>query len=125
MRKLIPIFFVLLLYLPFSPKAGALAISGVELESNLNQPLDARIFLLAVDKDELNSLNISVKDVSDASGSQRFIAYRHEIKESDQGHYINITTREAIREPILNFILELNWSAGRLIREYSLLIDPQ
>ena len=125
MRKLLPIFFVSLLYLTCLPKAGALAISGVELESNLNQPLHARIYLLAVAKDELDSLNISVKDISDVPGSQRFTAYRHEIKQSDQGHYINITTREAIREPILNFILELNWSTGRLIREYSLIIDLQ
>ena len=125
MRKFIPIFYVLLLYLPYSPNVGALAISEIELESNLNQPLHAKILLLAVAKDELDSLNISVKDVSDASGSRRFTAYRHEIKQSDQGHYINITTHEAIREPILNFILELNWSTGRLIREYSLIIDLQ
>ncbi|MFQ5659361.1 MAG: FimV family protein [Gammaproteobacteria bacterium] len=125
MGKTISTLVAVLICLPFPPNAGALAISAVELKSFLIQPLNARVYLLAANEDELTSLNIRVTNINDATGNQRNAVLRYEIKENEQGHYINITSRDAIREPLLNFMLELNWSAGHLIREYSLLIDPQ
>jgi pilus assembly protein FimV len=37
---------------------------------------------------------------------------------------ISITSRDAIREPFLNFLIEVNWPKGRLVREYTVLLDP-
>lgn len=125
MRKQITTILGFLLYLSFSAEIGALAIYQVELKSHLNQPLDARIPLLVAKEAELSSLNVNIKVVTDKTYKQRFVTLRYEIKEDEGGHYIKVMSREAIREPVLSFILELNWSEGRLIREYSLLIDPQ
>ncbi len=38
--------------------------------------------------------------------------------------YIRIWSKEPIREPELDFLLEVNWSHGRLVREYTVLLDP-
>lgn len=111
--------------LPISGVVEALAISDVELHSRLNQRLEAQIFLQAVSQEELKSLNISITDVTGKTGNYKNVALKYEIIENENGHYIKITSREVIREPFLNFLLELHWSKGRLIREYSLLIDPQ
>src|SRR5690606_28556578 len=40
------------------------------------------------------------------------------------GNRILLTTREPVNEPFLNFLVELNWPAGRVLREYTVLLDP-
>ena len=50
---------------------------------------------------------------------------RFSIEDTGSGKdYITVTTREPIREPFLNFLLEVNWLNGRLVREYTVLLDP-
>ena len=105
--------------------AFALAVSDVELNSHLNQSLDAKVYLLAAEKDELASLKIIIRDNSDAVNNRRPMVLEHKIIESAQGSYISISSKDVVREPILDFVLELNWSDGRLIREYTLIIDLQ
>jgi len=124
MRKYISIFTIIMVLMPFSQSVTALAISDVELDSSLNQLLNARIYLLAATENELKNLKVDVSMI-DKIGNQRIVVLEHEILENETGHYISITTMDAIREPILNFELELNWTEGRLIREFTLIIDPQ
>jgi pilus assembly protein FimV len=95
--------------------AAALSLSDIELNSGLNQPLDAKVILLAVDNEELNSLQVKINNADLA----------HAVMQDENGHYIHITSRNAIKEPILSFTLEIDWSQGRLIRDFSLLIDPR
>lgn len=108
-----------------SPAVLALTITDVDLKSFLNQPLDARIDLLDATENDLGSLKIELRD-SGSYNNQRHIALRHEIKQDANGqHYIQITTKDTVREPILTFTLEASWSNGRFLREYSLIMDPQ
>lgn len=101
----------------------ALALSELELKSFLNQPLEVRIRFAAASQAELDSLTVSVRGTSVDS---RFdAALRHELGQDERGPYLRITSRDAIREPILNLVLDLSWSGGRLGREYALIIDPR
>ena len=119
-KWLISLFFGLL-----SPAVMALTITDVDLKSHLNQPLDARIYLLDVTEGDLGSLKIELRDTG-AYNNQRHIALHYQVMQDENGqHYIQITTRDAVREPILTFLLEANWSNGRFLREYSLIMDPQ
>jgi pilus assembly protein FimV len=104
--------------------AAALGVSDVELRSSLNQKLDARIYLLSVTEGELGSLKLQIR-IQDMAGASRTIALDYAVVEEEQQKYIAISSKDAMREPVLNFQLELNWSQGRLTREYSLIIDPQ
>lgn len=110
----------------FHPFVHALAMSEIELKSSLNQPLNAIINLTAR-TDELDSLNISVSRMTDESGAlQHWPGIKARlIREEGGKSYLSITSDDVIREPVLNFLLELNWSQGRILREFSLLIDPQ
>ena len=38
--------------------------------------------------------------------------------------YVKITSPQRVVEPFLSMLIELNWSSGRLIREYTVLLDP-
>ena len=123
MNKYIAIFPTIVLLLLSSPYVSALAVTDAELHSHLNQQLDARVYLEKADKSDLTSLKIAVREVMDSGEDMPGI--NCEIKEDQRGHYISLTTKDPIREPVVRFMLELNWSKGHLIREYDLIIDPQ
>jgi pilus assembly protein FimV len=123
MNKYIASLPVILLFLLSSPLVSALAVSDVELHSHLNQQLDARVYLKDADKNELSTLKIAIRGVND--GGEILPSLHCEVKTNAQGHYISITSEDVIREPVMRFMLELNWSKGHLIREYALIIDPQ
>lgn len=114
---------VVVLLLLLSPWASALTVTDVELHSHLNQQLDARIYLKNVDKDDLNSLKIAIREVKDTGEVLPSLHYK--ILENAKGHYISLTSEDVIREPAMRFMLELNWAKGHLIREYALILDPQ
>jgi len=110
--------------------AAALGLGSIELHSGLNQPFDARINLVSPTAGEIQSLKVQLAD-NDAfqrAGIDRpFVLSRlkFEVVTNDSGpDYIHITTREPVREPFLDFLVEADWSTGRLFREYTVLLDP-
>ena len=108
----------------------ALGLGKLELESGLNQPFKARIQLLSASPDELQSLRVGLADAEAfrrAGIDRPFILskLRFQVEEHEDGpDYIGITSRDSIREPYLNFLIETSWSRGRLFREYTVLLDP-
>ena len=110
--------------------ANALGLGKLQLNSALNQPLDARIELLSASADEIESLNVGLADNAAfrrARIDRPFVLskLKFEVKEVEDGaDYIQVSSRDSIREPFLNFLLEAGWSSGRLYREYTVLLDP-
>jgi len=109
---------------------NALGLGKLELQSALNQPFKARVKLVSATADELDSLKVSLADQKafDRAGIQRtflLTLLRFTVQEFEEGpDYIQISSSDPIREPFLNFLLEINWSKGRLFREYTVLLDP-
>jgi len=109
--------------------ANALGLGEVTLNSTLNQPLDAEIKLL--DTRDLSPEQIIISLASPAdferNGVDRLYFYTEfQFKvdlESSGGPVVRITSRNPVREPYLNFLVEARWTAGRLLREYTLLMD--
>lgn len=111
-------------------QAHALGIGRLTLESALNEPFSARIELLSVTREELDTLNVGLAD-SEAfarAGIERpyvLSGLRFELVETEAGaDHIRVSSSESIREPFLNFLVEVSWSRGRLYREYTVLLDP-
>ncbi len=98
-----------------------LALSDAEIKSYLNQQLDVRISLLASEAAELDNLEISLSYPAKNNVSRYQLKY--EVIKSGEGSYLKITSHDVIREPIIEFILDIGWSAGHVVREYSFLID--
>jgi pilus assembly protein FimV len=110
--------------------AQALGLGEVELQSYLNEPLDAQIVLR-------QSRGISPGDVfvnvASESAYQRVGLNRGQfasklefqvVTRSDGSLAVSVSSREPLREPYLSFLLELTWPSGRVLREYSVLVDP-
>ena len=106
----------------FAVTAHSLALTEGELKSKLNQQLDVRIALLTDEVAELDNLKISLS-YSEKKNVSRY-QLKYEVLKSDEGNFLKITTSDVIREPIIEFILDIGWSDGQVVREYSFLIDP-
>jgi pilus assembly protein FimV len=104
---------------------NSMAVSEVVLISHLNQLLDARVRILAASEDEISSLNVILTENSDEILNRSSSGLTYEIINNDQGAYISISSRDVIKEPIVDFTLELSWAEGHLIRDYTLIVDPQ
>ncbi len=109
--------------------AYALGVGDIELHSALNQPLNAEIRLLSATPAELQGLTVALApEAAFAGAGVERLGLLTQIKfnvvqKSDGSHVIKVTSSQPIREPFLNFLVEVNWSSGRFMREYTVLLD--
>jgi pilus assembly protein FimV len=108
----------------------ALGLGDIQLHSALNEPLDADIELVSAAPDELSSLKATLATREtfaryglDRPASLQNLEFRA-AKSGDGRNVLKVRSREPITEPFVSFLVEVNWSRGRLLREYTLLMDP-
>nr|WP_298117658.1 FimV/HubP family polar landmark protein [uncultured Pseudomonas sp.] len=113
-----------------SGMAHALGLGEVTLQSALNQPLVAEIELLEVrdlaSNEVLPSL-ASPEEFNKAGVDRQFfltdLKFTPVLKPNGKS-VIRVTSSKPVREPYVNFLVEVLWPNGRLLREYTLLLDP-
>ncbi len=113
-----------------SGMAHALGLGEVTLKSALNQPLQAEIELLDIkglETDEVRPKLASAEDFAKAGVDRQF--FLTDLKftpalNANGKSVIRVTSSKPVREPYLNFMVEVLWPSGRLLREYTLLLDP-
>ena len=114
----------------FTQSVFGLGLGEASVESALNQPLKARIELVNVDglAEEEILPGLATREEFSRVGVERvfFLSeMKFEVlKGADGEPYVELTSKAPVREPFLNFIVEVIWPAGRMLREYALLIDP-
>jgi pilus assembly protein FimV len=120
---------VLLLAGLIPSSALALGLGDIHLKSALNAPLDADIDLTA-SADELAGLKVTLasRDSFNRYGLD-YPSYMASVtmqagKSADGHDVIHVRSREAVTEPFATLLIEANWARGRLVREYTVLLDP-
>ena len=111
----------------------AMGVAGIDVSSGLNQPFNAKIPIVAAKPGELADVKVKLaeKDIFDSAGLLRpwaLTTMKFEVVTTGDGDgsgYIHITSRDAIREPALEFIIEMKWRNGSLRRKYSVLLEPR
>lgn len=113
-----------------SGMAHALGLGEISLKSSLNQPLDAEIELLEVrdlSSSEVRPLLAAVEEFNKAGVDRPFfltdLKFTPVLKPNGKS-VIRVTSSKPVREPYLNFLVEVLWPSGRLLREYTVLLDP-
>jgi len=120
---------VLTLAVLTSLNAWGLSLGHITLDSTLNQPLRASIELGKVQRLTPQDVRVGLapKTAFDAMGvdwSSNLSDLDFQTVSSGSGLRIELSTQAPIVEPFLNFVLELVWPNGRLVREYTVLLDP-
>ncbi|MEK7697167.1 MAG: FimV/HubP family polar landmark protein, partial [Pseudomonadota bacterium] len=115
----------------FLPATGhALGLGKLKVHSSLYQPLNAEIDFTSLTEAELKGLTVGLASRADftAAGVERaaFLAkIKFSVNRSADGRYtLRFSTPTPIEEPFLHLLLQLDWPGGRLVREYTALIDP-
>lgn len=111
-------------------QASALGVGDITLHSALNQPLDADIELF--DVGDLGADEIEVRlagaDVFAAAGVER-LQILNELRfslvlQGRGGNRIHVSSSRPVQEPYLNFLVEVARPNGRIVREFTVLLDP-
>lgn len=113
-----------------SGMAHALGLGELSVKSTLNQPLVAEIELK--DAGGLSAGQVVPSLATTADFAQAGIARQAFLNDLTFTPVINangksvlrITSSRAVREPYVKFLVQVLWPNGRLLREYSLLLDP-
>src|SRR5271166_1384341 len=108
----------------------ALGLGEIHLNSALNEPMNAEIDLIAASPEELSALRATLagRDSFTRYGIDRppFLStLTFKVGKSKDGRDVLLVhSTEAIPEPFVTFLVEVNWARGRLMREYTVLLDP-
>ena len=120
----------LILLLAISCGVKALGFGGILVNSYLNEPLDARITLVSIDPAEVDGLRVSLAnpEAFQKAGLIRPLQLTrlkfNTLVDASQQVYIHVTTKAGVREPFLDFLLEVAWGENTLLREFTILLDP-
>jgi pilus assembly protein FimV len=121
---LAPVLFALLYISP----ALALGLGGITVNSVLNEPLDAEIALSNVGDADQSLLRVelaSAEAFAEAGVIRDYYLTQLNFYVGTNGDgeaVINVSSDVPVRKSYLNFLVKLEWPAGRLIREYTLLL---
>jgi pilus assembly protein FimV len=110
--------------------AWSLGLGRLAVQSALGENLRAEIDISSMTPEEASSLRVRVApaDAYRAAGvdynavlpgTQVTVARR-----ANGQPYLRLVSERVVQEPFVDVILEVTWSSGRLVREYTLLLDP-
>ena len=108
----------------------ATGLGGINVSSNLGQPLKAEIELVSVDKADKSSISARLASADAFKNAGIDYPYglpkiKFEVVNRDSGEpYVKVTSVQAINEPFVTLLVEVTWSSGKLLREYTFLLDP-
>lgn len=110
--------------------AWALGLGEIQIQSALNQPFDAEILLEEATPEELAGLTVAL---ASQETFERYGLDRPEFlsslefsvgRSADGADVVLIRSTQPIAEPFITMLVEAAWPRGRIMREYTVLLDP-
>lgn len=113
-----------------TPAAYGAGLGRISIQSALGQPLRAEVEVTSVGREEAASL--AVRLASAAAFRQANLEFNPALtglrvaleRRGDGNYVVRITSPAPVNEPYLDLLLELNSASGRVLREYTVLLDP-
>jgi len=109
--------------------AHGLGLGDITLQSALDQPLSAEIRLRGVGDLDPSQILVglgSARDFERAGVDRTYqlteIQFEVELTGGGDG-VVRLSTDQPIHEPYLDFVVEVRWPSGRVLREYTVLMD--
>lgn len=110
--------------------AAALGLGQIQVKSRVDQPLLAEIPIISGDPAELEMLQARLASpetfrrigLEPPSGAAADLNFSVALDERGRP-VIRVTSNEPVGQPLVTFLVEVDWGSGRLVREYSALLD--
>jgi pilus assembly protein FimV len=115
--------------LVLSSAVHAAGLGKLTVLSALGQPLRAEIELTAVSSDEANGLVAKLASpeafrTANIEFNPALLSLRFAVEQRNGRQFIRVSSTQPLNEPFVDMLLELSWNNGRLVREYTFLLDP-
>lgn len=114
----------------FSADADALALGRLNVQSALGEPLRAEIEVTEITPAEADGLKVTIASVDafKAAGvpyNPALADVRVGVQRRADGRYVvRLSSNRLVSEPFIDLLLEANWNSGRVVRDYTVLLDP-
>src|SRR5882762_4852458 len=121
---------MLMMALTMPGASHALGLGDIHVDSALNERLAAEIDIVGASAVELNDLRAAIanRDTFLRYGADRpafLSSTTFKVTQDSQGRpVIAVRSTESFTEPVVNFLVDLRWSHGEVVRQYTLLLDP-
>jgi len=109
--------------------ASALGLGEISLRSALNQPFVAEIPVTSASAEDLGQLSVQLAPAATFEryglDRPRFLDdLKFQIQTDGSQTVVRITSTQPVSEPFVSILLDVGWPQGRLLREYTVLLDP-
>ncbi|WP_308812392.1 FimV/HubP family polar landmark protein [Variovorax sp. WS11] len=110
--------------------AAALALGRLNVQSALGEPLRAEIEVTEIAPAEADGLKVNIArvDAFNAAGvpyNAVLADVRTSLQRRADGRYVvRLTSNRSLSEPFIDLLVEANWNSGRVVRDYTVLLDP-
>jgi pilus assembly protein FimV len=121
---------MLMMALAMPGAAHALGLGDIHVDSALNARLVAEIDIVGATPEELADLRAAVanRETFQHFGAERpaFLpSTTFKVTQDSRGRpVLAVRSTDPFTEPLVNFVVDLRWHNGQLVREYTLLLDP-
>ena len=121
---------MLMMALTMPGAAEAIGLGDIHVESALNERLAAEIDIVGATAEELQDLQAAVanRETFLHFGADRpaFLSTAtFKVTENGRGRpVLAVRSSDAFTEPLVDFLVDLRWHNGELVRHYTLLLDP-
>ena len=113
-----------------SANLAALGLGALDVQSNLNQPLNAVIEMRVAAGDDISSIKASIASKEDFEGlGIDYLSYLSgmtiTVENFGSDNVLRVVSNDVvINEPFIHFLVRVDWTGGSFLREYTALIDP-
>jgi pilus assembly protein FimV len=114
----------------FSVSSLAAGLGKLTVLSSLGQPLQAEIEIVSLQPGEVDSISAKLASAEafrqaniELNGALLGVKFAIERRAGNQ-YVLTLTSTQPMNEPFIDALVELSWVGGRLVREYTFLLDP-
>ncbi|MEM1082265.1 MAG: FimV/HubP family polar landmark protein, partial [Pseudomonadota bacterium] len=109
--------------------AYSMGLGEARVSSFLNQPLEVRVRLLDASEAQLDSLTAQIGDASayeqlGLMSDVLALGVSVTIDRSQRPAILQVSSQRPVTDPVVQLLIDARWSSGRILREYTLFLDP-
>jgi pilus assembly protein FimV len=128
-RLIAPVLLGLLVLLVPTDALRALGLGEARVDSWLGQRLDVTIRLLEIESEAVESVSVgpaTLEDFERLGVPSEVLALGLEVTvdRAASPPLVRVRSQEPVNDPVIQFLLDASWSNGRVLREYTLFLDP-